>query len=189
MRKPVTEPDHPEITTTTTPLDWSGPKDPDNPVNWPNWKRHFYIIPPAIISFTAYRTPAITVAGPHTNPPFRTLGASIYTPSYPIIQENFNTSSTIALLPLSLYVLALGFDPLIAAPLSETYGRYIVYAVATPLAAVFTVGAGFSQNIQTLCVTRILAGLAFSPSLAIGTGSVGDLTVLKEERLHRHSTL
>ncbi|USP79487.1 hypothetical protein yc1106_06761 [Curvularia clavata] len=137
VRKPVTEPDHPEITT-TTPLDWSGPNDPDNPVNWPNWKRYFHILPPAIISFTA------------------TLGASTYTPSYPIIQEKFNTSSRVALLPQSLY---------------------IVYAVTTPLAAVFTVGAGFSRNIQTLCVMRILAGLAFSPSLAIGTGSVGDLTV------------
>ncbi|EUC50976.1 hypothetical protein COCMIDRAFT_80474 [Bipolaris oryzae ATCC 44560] len=147
------------MVTTTNPLDWTGPDDPDNPVNWPKWKRYFHIVPPTIISFTA------------------TLGASIYSPSYPIIQKKFDTSSTVALLPQSLYVLALGFGPLVAAPLSETYGRYIVYAVTTPLAAVFTVGAGFSQNVQTLCVMRFLAGMAFSPSLAIGTGSVGDLTI------------
>ncbi|KAH8696794.1 MFS multidrug transporter-like protein [Phaeosphaeriaceae sp. PMI808] len=148
-----------EIEARTTPLDWNGPDDPDNPTNWPKWKRYWHIVPPAIISFAA------------------TLGASIYTPSYPIIQEEFKQNSTIALLPLSLYVLALGFGPLIAAPLSETFGRYIVYTISTPLAAVFTVGAGFSQNIYSLCVMRFLAGMAFSPSLAIGTGSVGDLTV------------
>ncbi|KAH6613083.1 MFS multidrug transporter-like protein [Boeremia exigua] len=143
----------------TTALEWNGPDDPDNPVNWPKWQRYWHIVPPAIISFTA------------------TLGSSIYTPAYPIIQEEFKQSSTVALLPFALYVLALGFGPLIAAPLSETYGRYIVYTVSTPIAAVFTVGAGFSQNIHSLCVLRFLAGMAFSPSLAIGTGSVGDLTV------------
>ena len=40
-----------------TPLpvtDWNGPEDPDNPQNWPLWKRHFHIVPPAIISFSAY---------------------------------------------------------------------------------------------------------------------------------------
>lgn len=114
---------------------------------------------------------------PEAHCSLRTLGASIYTPSYPIIQEKFGQNSTVALLPLSLYVLALGFGPLIAAPLSETYGRYIVYTITTPIAALFTVGAGFSQNIYSLCIMRFFAGMAFSPSLAIGTGSVGDLTV------------
>jgi hypothetical protein len=32
----------------------------------------------------------------------------------------------VAILPLSLYVLALGFGPVLAAPLSETYGRYYI---------------------------------------------------------------
>jgi hypothetical protein len=34
-------------------LDWNGPNDPDNPMNWPRWKRHYHVIPPAIISFSA----------------------------------------------------------------------------------------------------------------------------------------
>jgi hypothetical protein len=34
-------------------LDWDGPDDPDNPLNWPQWKRNFHVIPPAIISFAA----------------------------------------------------------------------------------------------------------------------------------------
>jgi hypothetical protein len=33
-------------------LDWSGPDDPENPLNWPSWKRYAHIIPPAMISFT-----------------------------------------------------------------------------------------------------------------------------------------
>lgn len=34
-------------------LDWDGPDDPENPMNWPKWKRHFHVVPPAVISFAA----------------------------------------------------------------------------------------------------------------------------------------
>lgn len=72
-------------------------------------------------------------------------------------------------------MLALGLGPVIAAPISETYGRHIVYLVSTPLGAVFTMGAGFSQNIWTLCILRFFAGLTFSPALSIGAGSNADV--------------
>ncbi|KAG8630705.1 hypothetical protein KVT40_002324 [Elsinoe batatas] len=139
-------------------LDWDDLNDCDNPVNWPKWQRYYHIVPPAVISFSA------------------TLGASIITPSAPALQAEFDISSTLSLVPLSLYVLALGFGPLLAAPLSETYGRRVVYLVSTPLAGILTLGAGFTTHIWSLSLLRFLAGLTFSPSLAIGTGSVGDVT-------------
>jgi MFS family permease len=94
--------------------------------------------------------------------------------------HDFHVSSTVALLPLSLYVLALGCGPIIAAPISETFGRQIVYLISPPIGALFTMGAGFSQNIWTLCILRFFAGLTFSPSLAIGAGSIADVN--KPER-------
>lgn len=42
--------------------------------------------------------------------------------------EEFGVGSMVAVLPLSLYVLALGLGPLIGGPLSETVGRYPVYS-------------------------------------------------------------
>jgi hypothetical protein len=36
------------------PTDWRGPDDPDNPLNWPAWIRYCHVVPPAVISFTAY---------------------------------------------------------------------------------------------------------------------------------------
>ncbi|KAH8801726.1 MFS multidrug transporter-like protein [Xylogone sp. PMI_703] len=137
--------------------DWNGPDDPENPFNWPKWKRVFHILPPALISFSA------------------TLGASIYTPSYPEIMERYHVGSTTAILPLSLYVLALGFGPLIGAPLSESHGRHFIYLISAPLGALFTMGAGFSQNMASLCILRFFAGLVFSPCLAIGGGTVADV--------------
>ncbi len=38
--------------------------------------------------------------------------------------EEFNVTNTQAILPLSLYVFALAFGPVISGPLSETIGRY-----------------------------------------------------------------
>jgi hypothetical protein len=40
-----------------TALDWDGPDDVENPINWPTWKRYFHVVPPAIISFSAFASP------------------------------------------------------------------------------------------------------------------------------------
>lgn len=36
------------------PLQWNGPDDPDNPLNWPVWKKNVHVFTPALISFSAY---------------------------------------------------------------------------------------------------------------------------------------
>lgn len=104
-----------------------------------------------------------------------TFASSIYTPAFSEIKADFHVGSTVAILPLSLYVLALGGGPLLAAPISETYGRHIVYLFSAPLGALFTMGAGLSQNIASLCILRFFAGLMFSPALAIGAGTIADV--------------
>ena len=37
----------------TSATEWNGTDDPDNPLQWSAWKRHYHVIPPAIISFSA----------------------------------------------------------------------------------------------------------------------------------------
>ncbi|KAL3422614.1 major facilitator superfamily transporter [Phlyctema vagabunda] len=137
--------------------DWDGNDDPGNPLNWSRQKRYFQIVPAALASFTA------------------SFGSSIYTPAFTEVMRAFDVGSTTALLPLSLYVLALGAGPIISAPLSETYGRRVVYLLSTPLGALFTMGAGFAQNMATLCILRFFAGLTFSSALAIGAGTIADV--------------
>jgi MFS family permease len=97
--------------------------------------------------------------------------------------EQFGVSTTVALLPLSVYVLALGFGPIIGAPISETYGRRTVYLISPPLGALFTLGAGFAPNIASLIILRFIAGMFFSPSLAIGAGTIADTCVPSERAL------
>jgi hypothetical protein len=36
---------------TVTAQDWTGPDDPENPHNWPIWKRVWHTVPPALLAF------------------------------------------------------------------------------------------------------------------------------------------
>ncbi|KAM0308311.1 hypothetical protein ACHAO8_010120 [Botrytis cinerea] len=147
------------------PLQWNGPDDPDNPLNWPAWKKNWHVFTPALISFSA------------------TLGSSLISPAIPFLSLAFHTSPTVSLLPLSTYVLALALGPLLAAPLSESLGRKPVYLLSVPLGCIFTLGCGFSQNIASLAILRFFAGMAYSPALAIGAGSIADcFTAAKRAR-------
>jgi len=104
-----------------------------------------------------------------------TFGSSVYTPAFQEVAERFNVSNTAALLGVSLYVVGLGFGPMLAAPVSETYGRRIVYRVSLPISMLFTLGAGFSRSFASLLVCRFFAGFAGSPVLAVGAGTNADL--------------
>ena len=80
-------------------------------------------------------------------------------------------SRTVAILPLSLYVLGYMCGPLVAAPISELYGRRNVYWTTIPFLLVFTGVAGSAKNIEQLIIGRFIAGVGGSAALAIGAGT------------------
>ena len=104
----------------------------------------------------------------------RTVGVSILSPAHLELMEEFGVNSTAALLPLSLYVFALGLGTVVGGPLSETVGRYPVYIGTISLGTLFTLGAGFSPTFVGLCILRFLAGFCFSPTLAIARGTINE---------------
>jgi MFS family permease len=106
---------------------------------------------------------------------FSIIGSSIYTPGFADVKKDFHIATAAAFLPFTLYVLGLAFGPVIAAPISETFGRRIVYLTTFPLTMVFTLGSGFAQNFGTLLVCRLFAGMFCVPSLAVGAGSISDM--------------
>ena len=160
--------DHPVLTNAATAHDWNGPDDPENPMNWSLWKRIYHTTVPALFGFIV------------------TVGSSIYSPGLSGVMEQFDVSSTVALLGLSLYVLALGFGPVLAAPISETIGRRSVYMISLPLAALFTLGAGFSKTFVSLAACRFFAGFFGSPTLAVGAGTNVDIWARSIVQLPRH---
>jgi multidrug resistance protein len=99
----------------------------------------------------------------------------VYSPAYKEIAERFDVSPTAALLGVTLYVLGLACGPMIASPISENFGRQIVYRVSLPMCALFTLGAGFSKSFASLLVCRFFAGTTGSPVLAVGGGTLADI--------------
>jgi MFS family permease len=108
---------------------------------------------------------------------YSTFGTSVYTSALADITTDFNVSRTAALVGITVYTLGLAFGPIFSAPLSEKYGRKIVYLVSSPVFMLFTLGAGFSESFASLVVCRFFAGLTGSPALAVGAGSNADLFV------------
>ena len=135
----------------TAVQDWTGPDDSGDPMKWSFWKKVYHTVPPA--TFTLIVTAA----------------SSIYTPGIPDLMRSFEVSSTVALLGLSLYILGLAFGPMLAAPISETKGRLVVYLISIPAASLFVLGAGFSQSFTAFAVCRFFAGFFASPVLAVGS--------------------
>lgn len=143
---------------TTVPIDdYNGPNDPLNPWNWPIAKRYLHIFPAAYCAFVA------------------TLGSSIYTPSYSEMMQIYGISTTVAILPMSLYVLSLSFGPMLFAPLSERYGRQVIFLTTLPLATLFTICGSFTTSFAAFCLCRFFSGFFFSPPIAVGAGCVTDL--------------
>ena len=141
----------------TTAQDWTGPDDPENPMNWPLAQRIYHTTIPALFNFIV------------------TFSSGVYAPGVDAIAKRFDVSATVSLLGLSLYVLGLGFGPILAAPLSETFGRRVVYLVSLPISSLFILGAGLAQNFATLAICRFLAGFFGAPTLAVGAGTNADL--------------
>ena len=102
----------------------------------------------------------------------RSAATSILSPAREQIMEEFHVGSTVALLPVVLYVFALGFGPIIGGPLSETVGRLPVFLIMMPVGALFTLGAGFCHNLGALCFTRFMAGFFWGPLLAVPSATL-----------------
>ena len=79
------------------------------------------------------------------------------------------------MLGLSLFLWALGLGAIIAAPVSEYYGRRIVYLTTVPLFGLFILGSGLAQNFTTLAVCRFFAGFFGSAVVSVGGGTNADL--------------
>lgn len=86
--------------------------------------------------------------------------------------EEFAVSRTVSILTVSLYVLALGFGPVIGGPVSETIGRQPVYVGSLALSGIFTLGAGLTHSFLGLCILRFLAGMSAGPVLAVAAGTL-----------------
>jgi MFS family permease len=105
----------------------------------------------------------------------------MYAPNIMDAQKDLgNSDNTLTTFSLTIYVLGFGLGPLLFAPLSELYGRAVVYRWTVAAFLVMTLGCGLSQTIEMLVAIRFLAGSFGAAPVAIGGAVVGDLFPVKD---------
>ncbi|KAF5691018.1 major facilitator family transporter [Fusarium denticulatum] len=144
-------------------VDWDGPDDPQHPLNWSKAQKNLHV---GIVSLS-------TLAA--------NLASTMFAPGAEELAHEFSiTNSTVTAMTVNLYVLGFALGPLLLAPLSELYGRLIVYHFCNVVYMAFTIGCAFSTNAAMFLVFRIIAGCAASGPMSIGGGTVADLFVQEQ---------
>jgi multidrug resistance protein len=147
-------------------IDWDGPTDPENPVNWSRKKKWLNMFS---ISFLTLLTP---------------LTSSIVAPAQgPVMKEFQITSRILASFVVSIYLVGFAFGPLFLAPLSEIYGRLRIYQIGTFIFVIWNVAGALAPNIGALLAFRLLAGISGSSPITLGAGSIADMFALEERGL------
>ncbi|KAE8313817.1 MFS general substrate transporter, partial [Aspergillus transmontanensis] len=136
--------------------------DPTNPLNFPQWKKW------TITILQAFAVLAVAFA------------STAYTSGVSEIMQEFQVSRTVAILGVTMFVFGFAFGPLIWAPLSELYGRQIVFFVTYMALAAFNAGTAGAPNIADLIIMRALAGTFGSSPLTNAGGVIADMFRAKE---------
>lgn len=145
-------------------VDWDGDDDPENPYNWPTWRK---VIICVMVSLLTFVTP---------------LASSMFAPGVPQLMKDFHSSNQqLAAFVVSVYILGFAFGPLLIAPLSEIYGRSPVYHVCNVFYVLTLVACALAPSLATLIVFRFLSGIFGSCPLTNGGGSIADM-VRQENR-------
>lgn len=138
-------------------LDHFPPGDPDNPRNWSPWRKWLIVaaITPIDLSVS--------------------WGASGFSPATASFRAEFALSETVATLGLSLYIAGLALGPMSLAPLSEFFGRSVIYIGSYAVFLVLLAATALVQHVAGFMVLRFFSGLFAAVTIANFGGSIADM--------------
>ncbi|KAF3397779.1 hypothetical protein F1880_006307 [Penicillium rolfsii] len=108
------------------------------------------------------------------------LVSSAYTGGVEEIEEQFGIGNEVATLGVSLFVLGFAIGPLLWAPLSEMFGRQLLFATTYAALTAFNAGCTGSKNAYTLIILRFFAGAFGSSPLTNAGGVIADMFSAKQ---------
>ncbi|KAL9085502.1 MAG: hypothetical protein Q9165_007547 [Trypethelium subeluteriae] len=147
-------------------VDWESPNDPENSMNWSTAKKVAAI----------GNVSLITVLSP--------LASTMISPATADILATFHsTNETLGAFVTSVYLLGYAFGPLAIGPLSEIFGRAILYNICNFVFVIFTVACALSNSLGALIVFRLLAGIGASCPMTLGPGTIADMIPLEKRGL------
>ncbi|OJJ31669.1 hypothetical protein ASPWEDRAFT_747697 [Aspergillus wentii DTO 134E9] len=141
-------------------VQFDGPDDPDNPHNWPWFRRIWVTFVLALFNLIG------------------TISSSIFGTGKHEIMDEFHVSSEVAVLGTSLFLIGYIFGFLIFGPLSERFGRKYPLILGTTISSLFDLMPALGTNIETVLVGRFFAGLFGVSPVAVLGGIVSDCFTL-----------
>lgn len=162
MGRPVRDTDHPPGASSSEEknnlVTWNSPSDPENPKNWSMSRKWWTTV---VVSLFAFISP---------------VASTMIAPALPSIAHEFAVEEAIKTqMMLSIFVLAYAFGPFLFAPLSELFGRRIVFQLGNLFFFAFNLGCGFTRTSTQLIICRFLAGFGGSVPLSVGGGTISDI--------------
>jgi DHA1 family bicyclomycin/chloramphenicol resistance-like MFS transporter len=103
------------------------------------------------------------------------LSTDLYAPSLPHLPGYFGTSAETVQLTMALNMAAFAVAQLVWGPLSDRYGRRVVFLIGMTAFLFTAVGAALSQTIGHLLAARILMGASASVEAVIVLAVIGDI--------------
>ncbi|KAH8424769.1 MFS transporter [Aspergillus melleus] len=138
-------------------VDFDGPEDPLNPLNWPMKKRAY------ICAILGLSTMVVAFA------------SSIFSPAIPALMAIYGISREVCTLGISLYVFGFAFGPLAFGPFSELKGRYFPLLVSIFGFTVFSFATAVSKDVQSLFILRFFTGFFGSGPLTLAGPAFADM--------------
>ncbi|OQD71325.1 hypothetical protein PENPOL_c001G06087 [Penicillium polonicum] len=138
-------------------VEFDGANDPLHPYNWSTPRRIM------LVCILCYGT----FAGSFTS--------AVFSAAISGFSKEFNTSTEIGSLGVTLYVLGFAAGPTIWAPGSELIGRRWPLSLGLFGCAIFTVACAVAKDIQTIMICRFFAGLFSASPISVVPAVFADL--------------
>lgn len=164
-------------TATTTTSTWSRPPEYEvsfdeptdalNPKDWPLWYRLWVIF---VVSFDTW----VIV-----------LYSTSYTAAMPGLMVEFDVGSeTIVTLGVTTYLMGLAAGSLIVAPMSELFGRRLVYLVCLAIAMVLILPCALAKSLTEIIVVRFFGALFGAVMVCNAAGTVADISTEDDRAMY-----
>ncbi|KAF2206067.1 MFS transporter-like protein [Delitschia confertaspora ATCC 74209] len=137
--------------------------DPNDPLNWPKWKRHSIVFILSLLSVIASTLSPLLAAD--------TVSLAIY----------FQRTFTEMALLTGYHLLGVGLAGLLFVPSARIWGKRHLYLLGTIILIFSSAWGGANgKNYKSLLAARIFQGVGLAPFEALVNASVGDLYFVHE---------
>lgn len=133
------------------------PRSPENPLNFPASRKWL---------ITSVVTTSVFAV---------TLTSSAYSASSEQVMAELGASSEVFALGIALFVLGFAVGPPLWAPVSELYGRRILFVTSHAAVVAFVAASAGCKSMPSLLVFRLLAGIFGASPLTNSGGIIADL--------------